>query len=232
MRHRRSGFTLIELLVVIAIIAILAGMLFPVFARARGKAEQADCISNSKQVLTAALIYADDYDMRLPKEQFGSVAGGNQYYWVYALYPYTKSGEIFTCKAFPDDQIYDLGRTPNADSHGVSYGVNDRVTSGRYRKLTRIHLPAQTVFLFDLDLGPYNDDSAMFPWQSLADDASNVTWLRQAVRANHSGDEASGDRAANVDTGMCTVGYCDGHVKGVKETYLADISPNLWNPGR
>ncbi|MBC7289450.1 MAG: DUF1559 domain-containing protein, partial [Armatimonadetes bacterium] len=62
----RKGFTLIELLVVIAIIAILAAILFPVFARAREKARQASCMSNLKQLALAMLMYAQDYDENLP----------------------------------------------------------------------------------------------------------------------------------------------------------------------
>ncbi|MBI2301622.1 MAG: type II secretion system protein [Armatimonadetes bacterium] len=230
-RERLPGFTLIELLVVIAIIAILAGMLFPVFAKARGKAEQADCVSNSKQILTAMLLYADDYDQRLPRERFAA-GGPDEYFWVFALWQYTKSHEIFTCKAFPDDQNYDRGRTPMGDAVGVSYGVNDRVTNGRFRKLTRISMPAQTVLTFDLDLGPYAAGTLMYPWQSLADGGTNVDPLREAVRANHSGDTTTGDRAKEVDTGFCTAGYCDGHVKAIKETYLCDDNPNLWDPSK
>src|SRR5688572_32605433 len=63
---RRAGFTLIELLVVIAIIAILAAILFPVFAQAREKARQAGCMSNCKQLGLASNMYAQDYDEMLP----------------------------------------------------------------------------------------------------------------------------------------------------------------------
>src|SRR5438132_5762988 len=69
MRMRRSsntGFTLIELLVVIAIIAVLAAILFPVFARAREKARQTSCLSNQKQIAMAVLMYIDDYDETFP----------------------------------------------------------------------------------------------------------------------------------------------------------------------
>ncbi len=62
----RKGFTLIELLVVIAIIAILAAILFPVFAKAREKARQTSCLSNMKQIGLASMMYAQDYDERLP----------------------------------------------------------------------------------------------------------------------------------------------------------------------
>lgn len=61
----RKGFTLIELLVVIAIIAILAAILFPVFAQAREKARQTSCLSNTKQIATSILMYAQDYDETL-----------------------------------------------------------------------------------------------------------------------------------------------------------------------
>jgi prepilin-type N-terminal cleavage/methylation domain-containing protein len=64
--QRRAAFTLIELLVVIAIIAILAAILFPVFAQARDKARQSGCLSNLKQVGTALMLYSQDYDERMP----------------------------------------------------------------------------------------------------------------------------------------------------------------------
>src|SRR6187399_946348 len=67
---RNSGFTLIELLVVIAIIAILAAILFPVFAQAREKARQTTCLSNNKQIGMATMMYLQDYDERFPAQRY------------------------------------------------------------------------------------------------------------------------------------------------------------------
>ena len=77
MHSQRKGFTLIELLVVIAIIAILAAILFPVFAQARAKARQISCLSNTKQMGTATMMYVQDYDETLPGYRFNGPAGSN-----------------------------------------------------------------------------------------------------------------------------------------------------------
>jgi prepilin-type N-terminal cleavage/methylation domain-containing protein/prepilin-type processing-associated H-X9-DG protein len=95
--RRRSGFTLIELLVVIAIIAILAAILFPVFAQVREKARQTSCLSNLKQLGTAMQMYATDHDGlytpvvgRQPGEQFVY-----QWSWLHRIEPYVKNLQIF-----------------------------------------------------------------------------------------------------------------------------------------
>jgi len=90
----RRGFTLIELLVVIAIIAILAAILFPVFAKAREKARQSSCLSNVKQLGLAVLQYAQDYDeaifgARLPRDG-----------WTGAILPYIKNDQVFNCPSW------------------------------------------------------------------------------------------------------------------------------------
>lgn len=89
--QRSSGFTLIELLVVIAIIAILASILFPVFARAREKARQANCSSNVRQLALAMLMYADDNDEVLPYHHTASD------YWYEVIRPYVKNVQVFAC---------------------------------------------------------------------------------------------------------------------------------------
>ncbi|MGE5530650.1 MAG: prepilin-type N-terminal cleavage/methylation domain-containing protein, partial [Bacteroidota bacterium] len=84
----RRGFTLIELLVVIAIIAILAAILFPVFAKAREKARQSSCLSNTKQIGLSMMQYIQDYDEQLPKHYFQTPAGVNIASIITVLAPY------------------------------------------------------------------------------------------------------------------------------------------------
>jgi prepilin-type N-terminal cleavage/methylation domain-containing protein/prepilin-type processing-associated H-X9-DG protein len=101
----KSGFTLIELLVVIAIIAILAAILFPVFAQAREKARAITCVSNLKQIGLATMQYVQDNDetMPYPGADTGDAGGGEQGVplgWAGIIYPYTKSTAVFLC---PDD---------------------------------------------------------------------------------------------------------------------------------
>ena len=139
MTLRKNAFTLIELLVVIAIIAILAAILFPVFAQAREKARQTSCLSNTKQIGTAMMMYIQDYDELYPRAQYclmpglvpgapatsattctfagnaaGQVTGGgqlmNHFKWYAWLFPYTKNMQIFNCPSrTPDVPTWTLG---------------------------------------------------------------------------------------------------------------------------
>lgn len=99
---QRNAFTLIELLVVIAIIAILAAILFPVFARARENARRASCQSNLKQIGLGIAQYTQDYDEKLPYIENESSPVGGQFasdntYWADGIQPYVKSTQIFLC---------------------------------------------------------------------------------------------------------------------------------------
>src|SRR6478735_4043026 len=102
MIRRPRGFTLIELLVVIAIIAILAAILFPVFAQAREAARQSTCISNLKQLGTALSMYSSDYDSTLMQTSWEKSPGFNfQVHWSYLAQPYVKNVGIFYCLSDP-----------------------------------------------------------------------------------------------------------------------------------
>ena len=100
-KNRKAGFTLIELLVVIAIIALLAAILFPVFAQVRENARRSSCQSNLKQIGLGLLQYLQDYDEVLPSPTFGTTAKHSEsfYRWQDAIYPYVHSTQIFRCPA-------------------------------------------------------------------------------------------------------------------------------------
>ncbi len=101
---RRNGFTLIELLVVIAIIAILAAILFPVFARARENARKTTCLSNLKQLGLGMLQYLQDYDERFPgrcvSATYPDCTGNN--YWYHVIAPYVKNTDLLICPSRRD----------------------------------------------------------------------------------------------------------------------------------
>jgi len=150
MSSRKHGFTLIELLVVIAIIAILAAILFPVFAQAREKARQASCLSNNKQMGTAFMMYVQDYDETFPLG-FGVASDGawlwNFYHavpinwrplpdtdrrlpaypthWANSTQPYVKNLQLLACPSGPEVRlaIPDYN-TPRAAWANVSYTFN------------------------------------------------------------------------------------------------------------
>ena len=118
---RLKGFTLIELLVVIAIIAILAAILFPVFARAREKARQTSCLSNTKQIGLAMLSYAQDYDEKLTGRRVPNLSGVTNYYWWQVINPYVKNAQIFTC---PSNSSAAVGYAYNLCGLGASPGMS------------------------------------------------------------------------------------------------------------
>jgi prepilin-type N-terminal cleavage/methylation domain-containing protein/prepilin-type processing-associated H-X9-DG protein len=164
---RRRGFTLIELLVVIAIIAILAAILFPVFAKAREKARQTSCLSNLKQLGLGMMMYAQDYDETIcwynmfgstttppdPGDRnFNSPDGVNYYNsWPTLIMPYVKNSQMFKC--------------PSTSNHnyGVSYGMPTNCISTsnvvvnlfnqRARRLAEFLKPAETLLFSEKNGG-------------------------------------------------------------------------------
>jgi len=150
--HKLSGFTLIELLVVIAIIAILAAILFPVFAKVREKARQTSCLSNEKQLGLGFAQYVSDYDQMWPFGSYkipalnGPVGNG----WAGQIYPYIKSSAVYTC---PDDPT----TSPVAGETPISYGFNcDIPRHDPFYNLgiagvdSAFNAPAVTVTLFEI----------------------------------------------------------------------------------
>jgi prepilin-type N-terminal cleavage/methylation domain-containing protein len=149
--HSKSGFTLIELLVVIAIIAILAAILFPVFAKVREKARQTACLSNMKQIGLGFAQYTQDYDEMMPCgiQQKSGPGNDSGIGWAGQIYPYVKSVGVFTC---PDDAT----KPPaNTNFMVISYAMNQYfdVASGNQpfvASLAQFDSPANTVALVEI----------------------------------------------------------------------------------
>jgi prepilin-type N-terminal cleavage/methylation domain-containing protein/prepilin-type processing-associated H-X9-DG protein len=119
--YSHRGFTLIELLIVIAIIAILASILFPVFARVRENARRASCQSNLKQIGLAVMQYTQDFDEIMPLADLDGAAPR----WTDNLQPYLKSYQVFKC---PSDDT--ANPAPNSTSSSYSANLMGRQNSG------------------------------------------------------------------------------------------------------
>jgi prepilin-type N-terminal cleavage/methylation domain-containing protein/prepilin-type processing-associated H-X9-DG protein len=149
MHRRTNAFTLIELLVVIAIIAILAAILFPVFAQARENARKASCLSNMHQIDLALLQYAQDYDERFPQIRFEWPLV--PYTWREAVLPYIKSLDVFKDPSNPDARV-DTGcwGSPVVPK---SYALNGNLiqrTADDGKPLSFVQSPAEALLLADM----------------------------------------------------------------------------------
>jgi prepilin-type N-terminal cleavage/methylation domain-containing protein/prepilin-type processing-associated H-X9-DG protein len=213
---RSRGFTLIELLVVIAIIAILAAILFPVFARAREKARQASCQSNLKQLQLGEQMYIQDYDENLLPETTWNYSG-TYYHWQDKIYPYVKNAQLYDCPSTPGggtaNDLAVRATPPGGNSwwsvnvprsgYGINYFLhqNDPGTwRGRPMRLGEIRFPAEC-------------------WQHADSSHSNdVCWngYRKIAFANVCGIgcNAGRDIADNTRHNQgSNIGFVDGHVK-------------------
>lgn len=200
------GFTLIELLVVIAIIAILAAILFPVFARAREKARQASCLSNVKQLGLAFMMYAQDYDDTIPPTYLGNWRAGVPTEWPDLLEPYIKNLQVFACPS----EHWNIS-TGVQSSFPISYGMNMQFGySAPGVPMANIHKPAETILLADSGphwlsngSGPCYGHTKYINWALQIDE-----WTCYFVYLRH-------NRTANV-------AFCDGHAKAQQEAYVTD----------
>ncbi len=139
LRHRngarwgRKGFTLIELLVVIAIIAILAAILFPVFAQARESARTTSCMNNIKQLTLGWAMYTGDYDETTLAYSTNGGSGGVAFVWEVIIQPYVKNTQLLQCPSL-------------RARHGYAYNF---ILGGNGRALASVPLPAQTPVFAD-----------------------------------------------------------------------------------
>jgi prepilin-type N-terminal cleavage/methylation domain-containing protein/prepilin-type processing-associated H-X9-DG protein len=234
----RRGFTLIELLVVIAIIAILAAILFPVFARAREKARQTSCLSNMKQIVTGSLMYVQDYDEVL----FGHLQGtrGSFYpavypngdpalNWAQQIYPYVKNEQLFVCPSRSGaGWVYDADPAtawPNPDYY-FGYGMNYWMTwyyyySATYKtELAGFPNPAGTIWFTDCNY------YVVYPTFYLATYPADPTYGQNGTA-----------RLQNRHNNGANVGFLDGHAKWMTDSALEGdngpiLSTSMWWGGR
>jgi len=148
MSNTRKGFTLIELLVVIAIIAILAAILFPVFAKVREKARAISCVSNEKQIGLGLIQYQQDNDETFPSGiytfQAAAGASGAGAGWAGTISPYVKSTGVFKC---PDDSTSQQTPVAGITYYPVSYALNSNAAG---QTVATQQAPASTVLLFEV----------------------------------------------------------------------------------
>ena len=151
----RRGFTLIELLVVIAIIAILAAILFPVFARARENARRTSCLSNAKQIGLGVMQYTQDYDEMYP--MIGFLAGDTLTYpdgvvsnnnWIMRVYPYVKSAQVFNCPS--NTRVPWQGTSNPHPTAATSYGLNAHLLSSPI-SIATVAKVSETLLMADSD---------------------------------------------------------------------------------
>jgi prepilin-type N-terminal cleavage/methylation domain-containing protein/prepilin-type processing-associated H-X9-DG protein len=232
-KSKSNGFTLIELLVVIAIIAILAAILFPVFAKAREKARQTTCMNNQKQIALGIIQYVQDYDEWFPCGNNAGIGtsptshGGG---WQDQVYPYVKSANAYIC---PDQALVN-GATPV-----VSYAMNENLAdNGQATAATltqnQVTAPSKTVLISEISNCSNASAPGVNPGEAILPPANGLSWN-------------NGNEPTNLGSSLCTwyaiLGYggtsyttintnrhgnvaiialCDGHVAALP---LVEISP-------
>ena len=226
---RRTGFTLIELLVVIAIIAILAAILFPVFARAREKARQSSCLSNVKQISLGIMMYAQDYDEEFP---MGYDTGSPRNGLIQTTQPYTKNYQVHDCPSASEKSL------PTSYLGSRSYGYNTRIIGANWsRSIGDIKRPAEIVMMGDV----CHDCNATYRFHPptagpfMCDpDGTNCRICGGTHNSRYAVPLGShtwvydrpGFNFLERHNGTGNVGFCDGHAKAMKQTDLYQNGSN------
>ncbi len=213
-RVMRKGFTLIELLVVIAIIAILAAILFPVFARAREKARQTSCLSNVKEITLGTMMYVQDYDERLPRLYYNQTGPPTRVTVTMMVDPYIKNVQIWNCPSAARTTGTVVGLSLN------SYSYQQFLD---FAKLATIQRGSETVMWFDgcqdgwgpgRGYNPANGFNSVIAsqtgWPASCD---NSHW--QTPTGSFTSDGRPGFNFSPRHNGMGNVGFCDGHAKSM-----------------
>jgi prepilin-type N-terminal cleavage/methylation domain-containing protein len=257
-RHNKPGFTLIELLVVIAIIAILAAILFPVFAQAREKARQTSCLSNCKQWATATQMYVQDYDELFPMAYgmyqgqwmtSGSPANASPYggdtppnwrtnnaeyveavgmYFANSVQPYTKNWDVGRCPSA--GRIIDLGATGPRPPVSLSVTYNGLLQS---YALAGVNVPAQLPLMHE-GLGKAAVKGFQYPNPFLRCTGSGpCTYIPRSASGCAQGNGGQSgwfafNESALVHTGGQIFTYVDGHCKW--QRLGAQLAPRDTNP--
>jgi prepilin-type N-terminal cleavage/methylation domain-containing protein/prepilin-type processing-associated H-X9-DG protein len=249
-RQSRRAFTLIELLVVIAIIAILAAILFPVFAQAREKARQTSCLSNMKQLALGCLMYAQDYDETFcaqgePNEANG---WGWQMTWIVHTQPYLKNYGVIRCPSdsHPTDNS---GPMYSVIANGVLayqngwqmigvingsrswFNMTPRTVAGVGRSAETIMLAERHKMQPNSWMNPMH--GAFSPWATVlmvadgVDGGNSLPGLKQNAGDTYWSppDPTSDGGIATTHSGMSNFAFADGHVKAMKPRQTVDANP-------
>jgi len=205
----KRGFTLIELLVVIAIIAILAAILFPVFARAREKARQTSCLNNCKQIGTAARMYESDYDECLvPYANHGCAAVPPVpcVQWWLVIVPYIQNSQVLLCPS-RSPHVAGVGRP----DYGIMYTHTHGCGGGNM--LANLAYPAETASFGD---SYYRTGSKS---------GYVIIYCRLCYPNGHpDGIRDTAGLGADEHNGGANITFVDGHAKWLPATWLLDPS--------
>lgn len=248
-RSRSRGFTLIELLVVIAIIAILAAILFPVFARARENARRSSCQSNLKQLGLGMMQYLQDYDTRYPASwNYATSWGGpasDVYGWGVMIQPYLKSHQIFDCPSITKRQVNPI----NVDGRYSSYFYNSNFNCGwpsygvaatnEWSKIeSGIDSPAVVILMGDG--GSYTHSQSANCHSNVANACPDAIPHTSSTKSppglgawNPGGgwntvDQALAEQNKHLEGG--NYAFADGHVKWYRSDKLTYNKPNVGTP--